>query len=206
MVRKTYSAIAVIAIAAMSIVGCGKENVADLNDNWTKAENDLNSKLTEVKNEHSEILNKFQMVQTADITDSVKLQDRKTVDQMIQDHEKAVGEIEAKANDLKAKRDELMKSPKRADFEAAWNAAKADYDAANAKLDELKSQDSDMKSKIDGLGSGSTKPADTTAAHSGTTSTGKDTMVLEENSKMKEGSKMEGTKMEKKDTAAKTSK
>jgi chromosome segregation ATPase len=151
MVRKTYSALAIVAIAALSIVGCGKEDLTDLNETWTKAESGVNEKLATVQGEHKTMVDEFQVVQTANATDSTKLQDRVMVNQMITDHEKLVGEVEATIADLKAKRDAALAAGKRADFEAAWKEAEVKYAAAAETLDKIESQHSDMKSKIESL-------------------------------------------------------
>src|SRR5438477_3973753 len=115
MVRTSYKAFAVMAIVAISIVGCGKEDLTDLNDTWTKAENDLSAKIAETQNQQADMTGKFTAMPVADM-DTTKMQDHKMVDKMLQDHATALGEIETKFNELKAKREEAMKNGKRADF------------------------------------------------------------------------------------------
>jgi hypothetical protein len=108
-------------------------------------------------------MNQFTAVPAADM-DSTKAQDHAMVNTMLTEHQTALGEIETKFNELKAKREEAAKAGGRAEFEAAWNAAKAEYDGLNAKIDELMSQHGDMKSKIDGFGNGAPATNDTAAA------------------------------------------
>jgi hypothetical protein len=151
MVRKTYGALAIVAIAALSIVGCGKEDLTDLTETWTKAESGVNEKLATVQGEHKMMVDEFQVVQAANATDTTKMADRDMVNQMITDHEKMVGEVEATIAELKTKRDAALAAGNRAEFETAWKEAEVKYAAAAETLDKIIGQHGDMKSKIDGL-------------------------------------------------------
>lgn len=162
MIRMTSSALALLAIAALTIVGCGKEDVTDLNNDWTKLDNDVRTKLTDVKNAHQELVGKLAALPAGNTTDTATAATLKVIDAALKDHEAKLGEIDSLLAGSQTKRDEAAKSGKRADFEAAWNAAKPDYEAAVAKLDEIKDQTSKLSSEADKLG----KPhaADTTVA------------------------------------------
>jgi hypothetical protein len=171
MVRKTYSALALVAIAAISIVGCGKEDLTDLNETWTKAESSVNEKLATVQGEHTTMVGEFQMVQAANATDTTKMADHAMVNQMIMDHEKMVGEVQQTIADLKNKRDAALAAGTRAEFETAWKEAEVKYAAATEMLDKLMGQHGDMKSKIDGLKSAPAVKDTTVAATPATTDT-----------------------------------
>jgi hypothetical protein len=156
MIRKTYSALALLALAGMVMVGCGKEDLTELDSTWGKKEGDVMAKYNELQTKNQELTTKFESVKTANLADTTKASDRAMIDQMLKDHQAAIGEIEKTINDLKAKRDEAMKSGKKADYEAAWKDAEAQYEGALKRIDELQSQNNDIASKIDGLSSAAT--------------------------------------------------
>jgi hypothetical protein len=170
MIRKTYSALALLALAGMIMVGCGKEDLTELDSTWGKKEGDVVAKLAELQGKNQELTAKFETIKTANLADTTKASDRAMIDQMLKDHGTATGEIEKTINDLKAKRDEALKSGKKADYEAAWKDAEAQYEGALKRIDELQSQNSDIASKIDGLSS--TAATAPTGAHVDTAAPG----------------------------------
>lgn len=149
MIRNTYKAMLTLAIAALTIVGCGKENVTDLSDAWTKAATDFTTKLNEFKTQHAALATAFEtMKASANPADTAMAETRAKMDQMIKDHEAAVKEIETKLAESQTKMDEVVKAGKRADVETAWKAAEADYTAWNTKLDELMKQHSELEATM----------------------------------------------------------
>jgi hypothetical protein len=162
MIRKMYGALALLTVAVFTFIGCGTEDVSDLSNDWTKMDGDVRQKLDQVKTAHQELMGKFTAVPVANTTDTNVAAERTVVDQTLKDQETKIGDVETMLANNQTKHDEATKSGKRADFEAAWNAAKPDYEAALAKLDEISQQTSDLSSKVDGW----SKPAttDTTAA------------------------------------------
>ncbi len=162
MISRTHSALAILALAALTVIGCGKEDVADLKEDWTKMEADVQQKLTDVKNHHNELMTKMTAQPVANSSDTTVIAERNAVEETLRQHEKQIGEIESTLSTTDASRAEAEKGGKRGDYEAAWNTAKTDYEGAIAKLDELDRQNKDLESKIDGWGKHAT--VDTTAA------------------------------------------
>lgn len=191
MIRNTYKAMLTLAIAALAIVGCGKENVTDLSDAWTKAAGDLTTKLNDFKTKHGALVTKFEtMKASANPADTAMAETRAKMDQMIKDHEASVKEIETKLAESQTKMAEVVKAGKRADVETAWKAAEADYAAANAKLDELMKQHSEMESSMN---SASSAAATTTPATGDTSAAKKEGMMEQAGKKVDEAAaKTEG--------------
>ena len=119
MIRKTYSALALLAVAGMVMVGCGKEDLTEMDTTWGKKDSDVVTKLDELKTKNEDLTRAFETLKTANIADTAKAGDRDLVDQMLKDHQTAIGEIEKDVNHLKAKREEALKTGKKADYEAA---------------------------------------------------------------------------------------
>lgn len=169
MVRKTYSALVAVALAALVMVGCGNEDVSDLATTWTGKEGDVQTKLAGVMAKHSELQGKFQALPAANPADTTAAADRSMVGQMLQDHQTKVAELEAKIKEHQAKREELMATPgSRADYEAAWKSAEADYEAALTSLNEIESQLGDVSGRLDNLNKPSAMPTNTDTAAAGT--------------------------------------
>ena len=78
----------------------------------------------------------------------------------MKDHEAQIAEIEATIAKHSAAREAAMKTGTRAEFEAAWNAAKVEFEGAMAKLDELDRQHDDLSGRINNTATPA--PADTT--------------------------------------------
>lgn len=163
MVGRIYKTLAVVALAAVVMVGCGKEDVTDLTNTWTAKEGDVQTKLQEVQGKQAELQSRLQSVQVSNTADSATMAKRTIVEQMMQDHQAKIAEIEAKIKEHQDKRTQIAEAGNRAEYEAAWKSAETDYEAALASLDELASQSGTMSSAIDDL---SNPPAavDTTAA------------------------------------------
>lgn len=191
MIRNTYKAMLTLAIAALAIVGCGKENVADLSDAWTKAANDLTTKLSDFNTKHGEFVKKFEtMKASANPADTAMAETRAKIDQMIKNHADEVAKIQTALDDSKKKMDEVVKAGKRADIEAAWKAAEADYAAWNTKLDELMKQHGEMESSMNSASSAS---ATTTPATGDTSAAKKEGMMEQAGKKVDEAAaKTEG--------------
>lgn len=147
MVRNSYKSLLVLAVSALTLVSCGKEDVTDLQTEWTKAENDVTTMLNDVKTANADLVAECQAM-PASTTDSAAMAAHQATDQALKDNEAALGEIEKTITDAKAKRDEVLQSGKRADVEAAWNDAKTQYDAATAKLAEIKSKNDKIKADM----------------------------------------------------------
>ncbi|MBL7987392.1 MAG: hypothetical protein JNJ94_04950 [Chlorobi bacterium] len=178
MIRNTYKAMLTLAIAALTIVGCGKENVTDLSDAWTKAATELTAKLNEFKTHHGALVTKFEtMKASANPADTAMAETRAKMDQMFKAHEATVKEVETKLAESQAKMAEVVKTGKRADVETAWKAAEADYTKWNANLDELTKQHSEIEATMN---SAATAAAATTAPATGDTSAAKKEGVMEE--------------------------
>lgn len=181
MVRKSYSAMILAAAAALVMVGCGKEDLTDLQDTWAKKDGDVTTKLMELKNKNQQLHTEFNAVQAANITDSTKMADRTAAETMLNDHDKQIGEIETMLADLRTKRDSAAAAGKRAEYETAWKAAETEYEAALAKISTLESQSSEIDNKLDGLTSASATPKDTAAVNAtGDSATAKSDMKKDE--------------------------
>jgi hypothetical protein len=203
MVRKSYSAMILAAAAALVMVGCGKEDITDLQDTWVKKEGDVVTKLTDLKTKNQEIRSKFDVVKAANITDTVKLADRTIAETMLSDHDSQIGQIETTIASLKAKRDSAATMGKRADYEAAWKAAETEYEGLLAKISTLESQNGEIGNKVDGLANTNTAAIDTAA----TTPSGTDTAAAKASADEKKPSEdasktAEGTTEKKADTPA----
>jgi hypothetical protein len=183
MIRKTFSALALLAVTGMVLVGCGKEDLTEMDNTWGKKEADVVAKLSELQAKHGELSAKFGTVQVANVADTAKAADRAMVETSLKNEETAVGTIETTINDLKAKRAEAMAAGKKGEYEAAWKDAEAKYEAALKQIDELEKQNSDLSSKINGLGSATPATTVDTAAMNGTGSVKSDTATAAANSK-----------------------
>ncbi|MCC7437605.1 MAG: hypothetical protein IT211_03825 [Armatimonadetes bacterium] len=187
MIHNTYKAMLTLAIAALAIVGCGKENVTDLSDAWTKAAGDLTTKLNDFKTKHGALVAKFEtMKASANPADTAMAETRAKMDQMFKDHEAGVKEVETKLAESQAKMAEVVKAGKRADVETAWKAAEADYTAWGAKLDELMKQHSEMEATMN---TAATAAATTAPATGDTTAAKKEGMMEEAGKKVDEAAK-----------------
>lgn len=164
MIRKTYSALALLAVAGMVMVGCGKEDLTEMDTTWGKKDSDVVTKLDELKTKNEDLTRAFETLKTANIADTAKAGDRALVDQMLKDHQTAIGEIEKDVNDLKAKREEALKTGKKADYEAAWKDAEAKYEAISKRIDELQNQNGELGSKVTELGNAAPAATTDTAA------------------------------------------
>lgn len=170
MVRKTYSALVAVVLAALVMVGCGNEDVSDLATTWTGKEGDVQTKLAGVMAKHAELQGKFQALPAANPADTTAAADRTMAGTMLQDHQTKVAELEAKIKTHMTKREELMATPgSRADYEAAWKSAEADYEAALTSLNEIESQLGDVSSRLDNLSKPAAMPTTTDTAAVGST-------------------------------------
>ncbi len=163
MVRKSINSLFVLALSALALTSCGKEDVTDLTDEWTKAENEVTTELQAFTAKHGELNTKFQAMQTAaDPADSAGAAKRAACDLKLKEHETAVADIQKELDAAKAGRDSAIATGARADVEAAWGAAKASYEGIKAKLSELKSQQSTIENDLNAPAAAA--PADTTAS------------------------------------------
>lgn len=156
MMRKTYGTLLTIAAAALMMVGCGKEDVTDLSDAWTKKEGDVMTKLEEVRTRNTELMGRLQAVNTSSITDSSKIADRAMVETTLNEYMTKIGEVEASLNSLKAKRDSAATLGNRGEFEAMWKSAEADYTAAMGRLEEMENDYNNLANRLDALTTAST--------------------------------------------------
>lgn len=170
MIRKTYSALTLLAVAGMIMAGCGKEDLTEMDTTWGKKDSDVVMRFEELKTKNEDLTKAFEMIKTANIADTTKVADRALVDQMLKDHQAAIGEIEKTVNDLKAKREEALKTGKKADYEAAWKDAEPQYEALMKRIDELLNQNGEIGSKVSDIGNATPAPSTTTdTAATGTT-------------------------------------
>jgi|GEM_PF-2212449 len=165
MIRKTYSALALLAVAGMVMVGCGKEDLTELDTTWGTKDGDVVTKLNDFKAKHAELEARFQTVKANNVADTAKAADRTMVETMLKDQATAVGEVEQTLGELKTKREEALKAGVKADYEAAWKDAEAKYEAALTRLNELEKQQSEIDSKLNGLNSTTPAVTDTTVAN-----------------------------------------
>lgn len=170
MVRKTYSTLVAIAVAALVMVGCGKEDVTDLTETWTAKAGEVQTKLDGVKAKNQEAQTQLTSTTVANTTDSTVVMERNAMQTLLQTNMSKVSEIETQLAANTAKRDSLATLGNRAEYEAAWKAADVEYSAAITALDEIEKNSNDIISR---LGSLNTAPAktDTVAVTNGTTGT-----------------------------------
>ncbi len=165
MIRKTYSALALLAVAGMVMVGCGKEDLTELDTTWGTKEGDVVTKLADFQTKNQDFAKRLETIKVDNAADTAKAADRAMVETMVKDQAAAVGEIEQTLNELKTKREEALKAGVKADYEAAWKDAEPKYEAALTRLNELEKQQSDIDSKLNGLNTTTPAVTDTTVAN-----------------------------------------
>lgn len=193
MVRKTYSTLVAVALAAIVMVGCGPEDVSDVTSTWTEKEGEVQTKLAGVQAKNQELQTRLTNVTVANPADSTMVTERAALETMLQANMAKVTEIDAKLKEHGAKRDQMAQAGNRAEYEAGLKAAETEYAAATAALDEIEKQNNDIASRLDNLSkpAATTNGTDTTAGMNNTNGTPgtdgtnmkKDTAVLVDDSK-----------------------
>ena len=169
MVRKTYSTLVAIAVAALVMVGCGKEDVTDLTETWTAKAGEVQTKLDGVKAKNQEAQTQLTSTNVANTTDSMVVMERNAMQTLLQTNMTKVSEIETQLAANSAKRDSLATLGNRAEYEAAWKAADVEYSAAITALDEIEKNSNDIISRMGNL---NTAPAKTDTVANSTSTTG----------------------------------
>jgi hypothetical protein len=116
------------------VVGCGGDDLGNLNTEWTKRENDLFVKLNNVKGEYATLRTTLTRHGGATAGEAGILDERLSV------NERSIREIEDMIGRHRDARARAMEGGNAESMKTAWNSAEADYKGSMAKLDELESQ------------------------------------------------------------------
>ncbi len=146
------SATALIAVVMLAVVGCGREEAADMdNDVWMTKGTDLQTKLASVKEGHEALNTQLYTMPAAASTDSSVVAARSSIEQTLNEHGTKVGEIETMLSAGLDQRTQLRADGNDDAYNTAWTAEEARYNAAMTTLDSLQNQHGDLKTRIDNL-------------------------------------------------------
>jgi hypothetical protein len=151
MFRKINSAIALLALGAVILVGCGKEDVADLEQTWTTQEGDLLTKLQDVQAKQGDLYTSLTTSPAAMNTDSAVVAERQLIEQKLTSFQERIASVEQTISDFKQKRQEATEAGNRATYETAWTEAKTAYETAMTDLNAMMTDLGTIESQIASL-------------------------------------------------------
>lgn len=158
MIRKLSIALMLTAFMGVAIVGCGKEDLTDLQKSWTEKDGEVAAKLAEVNTKYGEAQAEMQTVQTADM-DTAEVQEYEANKARLETIGTQLADAQTKLDAQKEAMTKAGEAGKRAEYEAAWKTAEAEYEGLLASLNEIESQLGSMNAP-----DLAADPADTTTA------------------------------------------
>ena len=145
-------AAAVMAVAMLVLVGCGKEKPADAGDDaWAKKAGDLQMKLADIKKEQETLNIQLATMPAAASTDSAVMVERSSIETVLNDDATKVGQIETMLTDDATRREKMKADGDNDAYKTAWTTQEAKYNDAMTALDAMKKGYADLKTRISNL-------------------------------------------------------